>query len=546
MSLARVAPRFALLLALLLAPATWSCGSGTARDEGPEASVPTSAAATVPRAARGSRVPQPPAPAAPAVPSPPARDLEAEARAQEAAEREAFERAYPRHGVVYHFIAQVFAQPSDQARVVGYMRRGATFRAKLPVAGRGCPGGWHEVPGDGFVCRGNGFQIGDVPQTFEPSPVPPALEDTLPYAYAKTVRDDIPQYWSLPTGDQRAGAARVMTQLRAEDERLAALAAAAPDGGVRPAEPAEGDPPAQADSVVAPPPPGQTEDIGNADASAADALPDFLRARMLKGFYVSLDRSEVGETGTFYRTVRGGYVDSGELLMATPPSMRGVVLGGDWRLPMAFVFRGGVRRLHVDPASGALVDDGTIERHTPLVVAQDDLWRRDKRYIVSDEGVLVREPSIRLVSAFPRPPQIRATDRWVHVTLSTQVLVAYEGDTPVFATLVSTGKEGHESPTGIFQIQSKHVSTTMDDAASPDGAYSIEDVPWTMYFEGNFALHGAFWHNSFGQVRSHGCVNLAPADARWLFSWSTPTLPASWHGVFADRHRPGTWVVITE
>ena len=149
------------------------------------------------------------------------------------------------------------------------------------------------------------------------------------------------------------------------------------------------------------------------------------------------------------------------------------------------------------------------------------------------------------MSAYPRPPQIPATDRWIHVSLATQVLVAYEGETPVFATLVSTGKEGHDSPTGVFQIQSKHVSTTMDDASMPDGAYSIEDVPWTMYFEGNFALHGAFWHNAFGQVRSHGCVNLAPADARWLFSWTTPTLPAAWHGVFADRHRPGTWVVIT-
>ncbi len=544
MSLARVAPHLALATALVLAPAAWSCGSNTAGDEGAEASVPTRAAPTPPTA--HSRVTVAPPVAAPvAPPPPPPRDFEAEARERDAAEREAFERTYPRHGVVYHFIAQVFEQPSNRARVVGYMRRGATFRAKRPVAGRGCPGGWHEVPGDGFVCQGNGFQIGDEPQTFEPSPVPPALSDTLPYAYAKTMRDDIAQYWTLPTAEQRAGAAHVMTQLRAEDDRLAALAATAPDAGVAAAASADSDAPVQADSVVAPPPPGQTEVVGNASASAADALPDYLRARMLKGFYVSLDRSENGPTGTFYRTVRGGYVDSSELVMATPPSMRGVVLGGDWQLPMAFVFRSGVRRLHVDPASGALIDDGTIERHTPLVVAQDDLWRRDKRYIVSDEGVLVREPSIRLVSAYPRPPQIPATDRWIHVSLATQVLVAYEGETPVFATLVSTGKEGHDSPTGVFQIQSKHVSTTMDDASMPDGAYSIEDVPWTMYFEGNFALHGAFWHNAFGQVRSHGCVNLAPADARWLFSWTTPTLPAAWHGVFADRHRPGTWVVIT-
>jgi lipoprotein-anchoring transpeptidase ErfK/SrfK len=117
----------------------------------------------------------------------------------------------------------------------------------------------------------------------------------------------------------------------------------------------------------------------------------------------------------------------------------------------------------------------------------------------------------------------------------------------VFATLVSTGKPGHETPTGLYRIQSKHVSTTMDDDASEDGAYSIEDVPWTMYFHGNYALHGAFWHYTFGRVRSHGCVNLAPADARWLFQWSSPTLPASWHGIFADpRQNPGTFVFIEE
>jgi hypothetical protein len=536
--------RPAALAALLLAPGTAGCDGDVPRDDVPEASVPTPPPAPTPRVSAPRRESARPAPTTPPPPpAPPPRDLEAEARAREAAEREAFEQAWPRHGVVYHFLAQVFAEPSSRARVVGYMRRGATFRAKGPVRGPGCSAGWHAIPGDGYVCRGNGFQIGDEPQSFEPSPVAPALEDALPYAYGKTVRDDVPQFWALPTPEQRASSNRVMATLRAEDERLAALAAAA-DAGVAQA-PSSVDAPAQADEVVAPPPPGQAEVVGNAVATPTDALPDYLRMRMLKGFYVSLDRSEDGDAGSFFRTVRGGYVDRDEIVMATPPAMRGVVLGGGWRLPMGFVFRSGVRRLHLDPTSNAIVDDGTIDRHTPFVVTQDDLWRRDKRYVVTDEGVLIREPSVRLAARMARPAQVRATDRWIHVTLSTQVLVAYEGDEPVFATLVSTGKEGHASPTGLFQIQSKHVSTTMDDAASPDGAYSIEDVPWTMYFDRNFALHGAFWHNAFGQVRSHGCVNLAPADARWLFSWSTPTLPASWHGVFADRQRPGTWVLIT-
>jgi lipoprotein-anchoring transpeptidase ErfK/SrfK len=155
------------------------------------------------------------------------------------------------------------------------------------------------------------------------------------------------------------------------------------------------------------------------------------------------------------------------------------------------------------------------------------------------------------------------------VRLAEQTLVAYEGTRPVFATLVSSGKAGFETPPGIFRIWSKHISTTMDGvapsasaaaaagatlgAAAPaqaaqtpggDEAYSIEDVPWTMYFQGSYALHAAFWHERFGQVRSHGCINLSPADARWLFRWSTPVLPADWHGVLATNDNPGTWVWI--
>ena len=155
----------------------------------------------------------------------------------------------------------------------------------------------------------------------------------------------------------------------------------------------------------------------------------------------------------------------------------------------------------------------------------------------------------------------------IHVRLSEQTLVAYEGERAVFATLVSTGKPGFETPTGVFRIYAKHVSTTMDgvapsnplpapqprgSAATPalpgdgaqDEAYSIEDVAWTMYFSGNYALHAAFWHDRFGNVRSHGCVNLPPDDARWLFRWATPVLPAEWHGVQATRDNPGTWVFI--
>ena len=61
----------------------------------------------------------------------------------------------------------------------------------------------------------------------------------------------------------------------------------------------------------------------------------------------------------------------------------------------------------------------------------------------------------------------------------------------------------------------------------PDGSdfYSLEEVPWVMYFDGSRALHGEYWHDALGFKRSHGCVNLAPSDARWLFDWASRGTP---------------------
>jgi hypothetical protein len=84
----------------------------------------------------------------------------------------------------------------------------------------------------------------------------------------------------------------------------------------------------------------------------------------------------------------------------------------------------------------------------------------------------------------------------------------------------------------------------MDGDVATDGPYSIEDVPWIMYFNGSIALHGAFWHSNFGSTKSHGCVNLAPVDARAMFGWTDPPLPDGWHGVMSTPDRLGTRVIV--
>jgi hypothetical protein len=72
--------------------------------------------------------------------------------------------------------------------------------------------------------------------------------------------------------------------------------------------------------------------------------------------------------------------------------------------------------------------------------------------------------------------------------------------------------------------------------------YLVQDVPWAMYFDGAYALHATYWHDGFGQPRSRGCVNLSPRDARWLFDWTTPSLPEESRTVHSRESRPGTWV----
>lgn len=525
---------------VLVALALLSCEGQAPLAPEPDANVDARAPERVVRiAARAERAASRPTepPIAPVeVERPPAPDPEAEARAAREREREALDREWPLHGVCYHYLAHVRARPDAASPIIGYMRRGAQFRAKDGVRGGGCARGWHEVVGGGYVCRGEGYQLGETPQTFEGSPVAPALDSALPYAYAYVGRADAPQFWRAPTGDEVAQAETIMEQLRtARDRASEAAAASAPASGEGAAEAAGPDP-----GLEAPP------QVQLAETPVPTTLPGFFRMRMERGFYVSVDREETVEGARYFRTVRGAFVPADAMTVATPPSMRGVVLGGAWRLPMGFVYRRGAQSLTREASSGALRPGAPLDYHAPLLLQEEGLVRRGNAHRITRQGTVVRESALRIIETIARPRGIAADDRWIHVDLSAQTLVAYEGERPIFATLVSSGREGFETPTGTFRIQSKHVSTTMDDTESIAEAYSIEDVPWTMYFEGSFALHAALWHDQFGRVRSHGCVNLAPADARWLFQWTGPVLPPGWHGVVATSRRPGTWVHVTE
>ena len=72
----------------------------------------------------------------------------------------------------------------------------------------------------------------------------------------------------------------------------------------------------------------------------------------------------------------------------------------------------------------------------------------------------------------------------------------------------------------------------------------MEDVPWVQFFDNAVALHGVYWHSQFGRVKSHGCVNLAPLDARWLFEFTGPRVQEGWVAAYPAQLDEGTVVQV--
>jgi hypothetical protein len=385
------------------------------------------------------------------------------------------------HALAWHFRTDVFSAPSKGAKVVGYIRRGTRLPVRRKVTGSGCKKGtWYEISNGGYVCTSTarGFTVSTAVKEFPIRQRPPDLSGPWPFTYGKVAPQGAPRLFRIPT---------------AEEEQLIARAAA-----------------------------------------SEEKPPDVVDQTMEGVFIVALDRVEGEGERRWWRTIRGRYIRDRDVELYPRSPMHGELLDKEVRLPLAFVYETEARvYCSEDDAVGPC---GVADKHTRFSVKRL-VTHRDKQLAASPEGLMVEIDALRIARAIKRPEEISRDEKWIHVDLSEQTLVAYEGDRPVFATLVSSGKEGYTPPLGTFRVHEKHLSVTMNASDPIDGWYEVEEVPWTLYYWEGFALHGAYWHNDFGRPRSHGCTNIAPADARWLFQWTDPELPGGWHGRFVKGTR---------
>lgn len=137
-------------------------------------------------------------------------------------------------------------------------------------------------------------------------------------------------------------------------------------------------------------------------------------------------------------------------------------------------------------------------------------------------------------------------EKWIEVDLSEQKLRAWEGNNLFLESLVSTGKWGR-TPTGEYRVWGKFKYAKMSGGSHAlHTYYYLPNVPYIMYYQNGYGLHGTYWHNNFGHVMSHGCTNLPTPVAEKLFYWTNPTLPLGRNYVRATSSDPGTRIVIHE
>jgi L,D-transpeptidase catalytic domain len=240
-----------------------------------------------------------------------------------------------------------------------------------------------------------------------------------------------------------------------------------------------------------------------------------------QGFlYVTIQGQVEAEGQSWYIINPGEYARAEDIRVVSTPEFHGVEVTVQPERPFGWVVEAVRPSSRPDgepePIFAKLERFDFFQVYDAVAGAEEWLW-----YDIGG-GRWVRQTFVSLVDPHAPPAEVAEGEFWVEVDLYEQTFAAYEDSRMVYAGLISSGLNRWPTHEGIFQVFSRHMEIRMSGAEGKVDYYNIEDVPYTMYFDrhNEIALHGAYWHDRYGYKHSHGCVNMPPRDAEWIYYWS--------------------------
>jgi lipoprotein-anchoring transpeptidase ErfK/SrfK len=438
----------------------------------------------------------------------------------------------------------IYERPSETSARIGYLRAGAAANVTVEAPASGsCSGGFRGIVPRGFVCIGATATLDAADPLVVALAARPVMSRKLPYIYG-TVRKPGPVYSRLPSNEELAN-----TEPHIEDRMERWLEAGGEVGASF----------AQHVWLGKTSEPLALESIASAwRERQSDPLPSFLQSgaplpnlhqkpRDAGQLIIGRMRAKVGFsfTETFlFNGRRYGVTPELEVLPTDRlrpiqgSDFHGVEIGKGVDLPFALVRKEGARYVVYQRSGNKLLEGEAAPYRTAVpLTGRQQFFAGVLHFETKDGKWLSDRDASRLDAAKKMPGWGTKGERWIDVNITKQSMVLYQGTKPVYATLISSGEAGLSDSKdttatrrGIFRVHSKHVATTM--ASDEVGEeFELRDVPYVQYFDdGGHAIHGAYWHDRFGVPKSHGCINLAPEDARRIFHFTEPNVPDAWHG----------------
>lgn len=462
----------------------------------------------------------------------------------------------------------IMQKPDPKAETLGYLRVGARVaRSEKPVSNVGCPEGWYAVRPAGFVCAGTNATLKLDNPLAKAIQVEPDRSKPMPYKYA-FLRAIAPNYMRVPSKAEQLQYEMSLDRYRKSWKKLHdkwdVLDVGANDVPLDEAGIATGAIPSEATPLSI-----NARFGGNGDDHVpwwltGDRRIPNISSFKTPSFAVIADRMKrhtgVSLIGTFVAgpeaqdrrfaiSTDARLIPADKLKAESGSPFHGVDIK-KFGLPVAFAQKDGAD--FYDFSGGTPVRAEKLASREFVALSGNIKEYGAERYVQARSGKWLKSADLRTAAKSSKLPAWAAKKaKWIDISIQNQTLVLWEGDIPVFATLVSTGRDGMgdpqktlSTPMGTFRVYQKHITTTMDSSVA-DHEFELRDVPWVMYFKGGYALHAAYWHDDFGHVRSHGCVNMSPIDARRTFLWSAPDVPEHWHAAYTtDGADQGTIVYI--